>query len=323
MMIQEKGKTGLEAVAVVPCRNMVMGEINHLSHDRVLFENDEYIVIMVWANQIPNGLYEISRLREIAFRERGEGTGRSVDLDQFDLYYIHIVLWDKRKKEIAGACRIGQTDIIMKRFGPKGLYTRATFSYTPAFLDFIGPALELSKFFIRGEYSKSYGPVSMLLKGIGCFISHNPHYKTLLGAAPVNSRYSPPSQQLILSFLRKNHFAPHLAKLVNSAEVWLPEGLELKDRVPNTRLKDINKLSQLVSEVECNRKGVPLHLKHYIKMNGKIIGFIKDTSFGSSLNCMVLIDLTKCSQGMLLRCMGQSGRERFSDYHRDRQDHAA
>jgi hypothetical protein len=166
------------------CQGVIRAEVEHLAYEHVLVENERYMAVTAWAGQIPSALYEVGRLRELAFREAEKGTGRKVDLDQFDLYYLHVLIWSKERREIAGACRIGQVDIVLKRYGREGLYTGNLFAYSPAFVRREGPTLEISKAFIRGEYRRQIAPVSLLCRGIGQFISRNPHYRDLIGFVP-------------------------------------------------------------------------------------------------------------------------------------------
>ena len=96
-------------------------------------------------------LDEIGRLREIAFRAVGEGTGRARDLDVFDQTYRHLFVWDRQRHEIAGAYRLGATDEILAASGTAGLYTRTLFDYGDALLTQLGPALELGRSFVASR----------------------------------------------------------------------------------------------------------------------------------------------------------------------------
>ena len=192
------------------CHDLVEIEIGRLIHEHVyvLAENEDYVVLRAMADQIPRALYEIGRLRELTALKRGEeGTGRAVDLDHFDLYYIHIVVWNKKRREIAGSCRVGQADIILKRYGVCGLYTGAMFRYASTFPLEVGAALEIGKVFVRPEYLRRYAPISLMLKGVGHFLSYNPRYKVLVGLCSVSNRYSPLSRQIMTSFLKRNSYA--------------------------------------------------------------------------------------------------------------------
>jgi putative hemolysin len=110
----------------VPSR-FVVNDIAALPAERLLVENAEFAVYAARASELPHLLDELGRLREITFRAAGEGTGRSADLDHFDAYYWHLLLWNKGKQELAGAYRVGNTDEIIRKHGIKGLYTNTVF----------------------------------------------------------------------------------------------------------------------------------------------------------------------------------------------------
>ena len=75
--------------------------------DSRFLQSKNYEVFFASAKEIPNILHEIGRLREITFREVGEGTNESIDIDEYDQYYHHMFLWDDETKKIAGAYRMG------------------------------------------------------------------------------------------------------------------------------------------------------------------------------------------------------------------------
>ncbi len=140
----------------------------------LLLEHGEFQVLCAEAWQIPRTLWEIGRPREMTFRQTSEGTGKTLDLDEFDSHYLHLFLWNKDKSEIAGAYRLGQTDRILKSQGIRGLYTGTLFRYDQKFLNAAGMALELGRSFIRPEYQKSYSALLLLWKGIGYYVSKKP-----------------------------------------------------------------------------------------------------------------------------------------------------
>jgi putative hemolysin len=83
-------------------------EINNIREmDKRLLVSKNYEVFLANAELVPNVLQEIGRLREITFREVGEGTNNDIDLDSFDTYYHHMFLWDNEARKIAGAYRMG------------------------------------------------------------------------------------------------------------------------------------------------------------------------------------------------------------------------
>jgi hypothetical protein len=203
---------------VVPPANadLLAQDVDQLPASQRLVASGSDAVFIAAAKQIPNVLYEIGRLREITFRAAGEGTGESIDWSWFDYHYLHLFLWNKAKKEIAGAYRIGRTEIILPRFGPHGLYTSELFTYEDALLEYLTPGLELSRSFVRREYQRNYTALLLLWKGIGQFVVRNPLYKMLFGAVSISQEYRYISRQLMLAYLRMNYYQLELAKFAKA-----------------------------------------------------------------------------------------------------------
>ena len=293
-------------------------EIKNIPSDQILLENSEYLVIHAKAHQIPNGLHEIGRLREESFKRAGEGTGRQFDLDRFDLFYTHILLWNKEKNEIVGAYRIGQVDQILSRFGKKGLYTNTLFNFKPGFFQEISQALELGRSFIRSEYQKKYTPLFFLWKGIGHFVAERPYYRTLFGTVTISNNYSMLSRELIVSFLKKHHYTRELAGLVRTKTPITLKTVRKSDiRALSNFSRDIEDLSNLISSIEHDKKGVPVLLKQYIKLGGRVLGFNIDREFSNGLDGLIMVDLTECNAKLLSHYMGQKGDEKHLAYHRN------
>ncbi len=115
----------------------------------------------------PRGLsQQIGLPRQVTFRRVGEGTGKMQDLDSFDDYYKHLVLWSKTRQEPVGTYRLGNAEQIIAARGIRGLDTNTLFHYDSAFFRKIGPALELGRSLIRLEYQKKYAPLMLLWKGL-------------------------------------------------------------------------------------------------------------------------------------------------------------
>ena len=90
--------------------------------DGRLLQSKNYEVFFANAKDIPHLLYEIGRLREITFRDVGEGTNKSIDLDKYDTYYYHMFLWDSTEECLVGAYRMGLGGEIFKNYGINGFY---------------------------------------------------------------------------------------------------------------------------------------------------------------------------------------------------------
>jgi putative hemolysin len=274
------------------------------------------------AAQIPWTLQEIGRLRERTFRAVGEGTGRAADLDVFDDYYEHLFIWQAEKREIVGAYRLGRSDTIRKRFGARGLYLTSLFDFREPFFKLLGPALELGRSFVRPEYQRSYAPLLLLWKGISEYIGRYPAYARLIGAASVSNNYDPLSRALLVEALRAWRSEPLLGALVSPRRPFKPR-YSLRSLFGEAGLEaDMDALGSLIEDREADGKGVPVLLRHYLKLGARTIGFNIDADFGNALDCLIVLDLRRVPVATLQKYMTEDSLQRFCDYWRLRNDAA-
>lgn len=296
--------------------NILQEEIDSLDDSRKLYETDEFSVYAAKAKHIPNILQEIGRLREATFRLVHEGTGKSIDLDQFDTYYHHLFLWNKANREIVGAYRLGKTDSIIRTYGVRGLYTYTLFKYSPATMRKLGPALELGRSFVRQEYQKNYTSLLLLWKGIGRFVVSNMRYRILLGPVSISSQYDTESRLLISMFLQANNFCQDLEKLIRPRnplrKVKLP-GIDPK--VKSFALQGMEDLSELLEEMRSSETSIPVLLRQYLRLGGKLLGFNVDPSFGDCLDGLIYVDLVEGDSKLIEKYLGKDGYRQFIEYH--------
>ncbi|WP_341214479.1 lysophospholipid acyltransferase family protein, partial [uncultured Wocania sp.] len=145
---------------VTPVNSEIMiSEIEILKkEDCKLLTSKNYEVYLAPAKSIPNILREIGRLREITFREVGEGTNESIDLDGFDTYYHHMFLWDNENNLIAGAYRMGLGSQIFERYGIDGFYLQDLFRFEPELYKMMSQSIEMGRAFIIKEYQQKPMP---------------------------------------------------------------------------------------------------------------------------------------------------------------------
>ena len=249
---------------------------------------------------IPTVLGEIGRLREISFRAAGEGTGKSTDLDRFDSEYSHLFAWHAGKSKIVGAYRLAGTD------QTKDLYTAILFKYGDAFLQKMGPALELGRSFVRPEYQRGFAPLLALWKGIGAYIARNPRYRVLFGPVSISNRYQAVSRELMVSFLERHASLGEWMGLVSNRNAF-----RKRRRVPVLPSvgpgfgMDAEDLSDVVSDLEPSRTGIPVLLRQYLKLGGKLLGFNVDPEFSDALDGLIVVDLLKTERRLLERYLGK------------------
>jgi putative hemolysin len=268
------------------------------------------------AAQIPWTLQEIGRLRERTFRAVGEGTGRAADLDLFDDYYEHLFIWQAEKREIVGAYRLGRSDTIRKRFGARGLYLTSLFEFREPFFALLGPAIELGRSFVRPEYQRSYAPLLLLWKGISEYIGRYPAYPRLIGAASISNNYDPLSRALLVEALRAWRSEPLLSALVNPRRPFKAR-YSLRSLFGEAGLEaDMDALGSLIEDREADGKGVPVLLRHYLKLGARTIGFNIDTEFGNALDCLIVLDLRRVPVTTLQKYMSDESLQNFRNYWR-------
>jgi putative hemolysin len=294
----------------------LLDDLQKLGAKKCFDENKDFSVYVADPEEIPNLLQEVGRLREVTFRAVGEGTGKSLDLDRFDPYYKHVLLWSKAKQELVGAYRLGLTEEILPRFGPSGLYTSTLFRYDVRLFDHFGPALELGRSFVRPEYQRQYAPLLMLWRGIGRFLASNPHLTILFGAVSISSRYNRVSRELIVRFFRAREEDPGLRKLIAPRRPFRPGWIRPGDCPTTcTRLKDLDELTDPIGDVESDGKGVPILIKQYAKLGGRLLSFNVDRDFSNVLDGLVVVDLKRTDPTVLERYVGKDGILAFQRYH--------
>lgn len=297
----------------------IIDEITALPKNQELLESGDKKVYFAHADQIPITLQEIGRLRELAFRKVGEGTGKSIDLDRFDNYYTHLFVWNTVANEIVGAYRIARTDKVVAAYGQRGLYTSTLFDYQPQLLEQMGPALELGRSFVRLEYQKQFSSLHLLWKGIGRYVVINPKYKILFGTVSISNDYDSLSRRLIAHFLKENLFLPDLAKLLKAKNPANSKPIMSIARETSVVVKNIDEVSELIAEIETKHKAVPVLLRQYLKLGGKLLGFNLDKNFGDVMDGLIYIDLTETDRKMLNRYFGEQGAETILNFHKSKQ----
>jgi putative hemolysin len=292
-------------------------EVQQLPEEQRMAQGGAFTCYLAAAQQIPNVLYEIGRLRELTFRAAGEGAGLSLDLDEFDTRYLHLFLWDAEETVVVGAYRLGPTDRLVPRFGPQGIYTSTLFDYNPELFDHLDPALELGRSFVRPEYQKTYSALLFLWKGIGRFVVKNPRYARLFGAVSISRVYDELSRQLLVAFLRTNSYLPELARFVTAKNPLPTRPINSwVSKVANLIGKDLEEIAALLLYIEGGQRGIPILLRQYLKLGGKLLGFNQDPLFSGVWDGLILVDLTQTNPRVLERYLGEQGMRDFLAHQR-------
>lgn len=270
---------------------LIQSEVESIMENHLLFKSKNFCVLCAPSVEIPNVMTELGRLREITFREVGEGTNRKIDVDEFDLYYNQLFIWDEEEKTIVGAYRVGKGKEILNRYGKKGFYIQSLFRIDDGFMPILGQCIELGRSFIVKEYQRKPLPLFLLWKGILYFLIKNPEYRYLIGPVSISSRFSNFSKGLIISFMKVNYFDKEFARFITPRNTFKVPISKDDTEVIFEKSNDLNKLDKFIQDIESDDFRMPVLLKKYIKLNGKIIGFNVDPKFNDALDGLLILDL--------------------------------
>lgn len=306
----------MEPVVGPQPREDILQEVRELSSEGLLVENKYFCVFIAPAHRIPCILREIGRLRELTFRTEGEGTGKSIDLDAFDVHYQHLFLWHKDSERIVGAYRMAKADRILKLCGRSGLYTNTLFKFRPKLWKQLGPSWEMGRSFICSDFQRNPAALLLMWKGIGCVVKREPEYKSLFGPVSINNEYRSVSRELMAAFLKLSNYERGLAKLVKARNPLRTRPSAHTDgEVLSRAAVDLDDVSNLVAEVEENQRGVPVLLKQYLRLGGKLIGFNIDPDFQDVLDGLIWVDLSETDPRLLEKFFGKEGAREFFRFH--------
>ena len=281
--IIEETSDGLMQAEVQTCRIM----------DKRLLKSKNYEVFLAKKEIIPNILQEIGRLREITFREIGEGTNKPIDLDEFDDYYYHMFLWDNEANKIAGAYRMGMGAEIYEKYGINGFYLQDLFRFDQELHEMMSQSIEMGRAFIIKDYQMKPMPLFLLWKGIVHCTLRFPSHKYLIGGVSISNKFSNFSKSLMIEFMKSHYYDPYIAQYVRPKKefkVKLKDGD--KDFVFDSTKADLQKFDKIIDEIEPGSLRLPVLIKKYVKQNAKVIAFNVDPLFNDVVDGLMYIRIS-------------------------------
>ena len=288
-----KASKAPKAIVTPVMSELVVKEVNRLRNDNLrLLKSKNYEVFLAPAKKIPSILREIGRLREITFREVGEGTNQAIDLDDFDTYYHHMFLWDNNTQELVGAYRMGLGSQIYKTFGINGFYLQDLFRFEPELHKMMSQSIEMGRAFIIKKYQQKPMPLFLLWKGIVHTTLRHPEHKFLIGGVSISNQFSNFSKSLMIEFMKSHYYDPYVAQYVHPKKEFKVKLKDAdKDFVFDATEADLNKFDKIIDEVEPGALRLPVLLKKYIKQNAKLVAFNVDPLFNNSVDGLMYIKI--------------------------------
>lgn len=266
--------------------------------ERIGETSDNKQIYLIEYDKAPNLMNEIGRLREYSFRKVGEGSGKTRDIDEYDRYYHHLLLWDDDALEVVGAYRIGECGWILSWLGKEGLYLNDLCTMSNAFDSILEDAIELGRSFVQPKYWGSRA-LDYLWQGIGAYLAHNPHIKYMIGPVSISGSYPKHAQEALVYFytlyfgcdrqLLRARSPFHLSDHVNAefAEIFLGVDYEQDFRV----LKDYLKTFDVA---------VPMLYKQYSELceagGAQFIDFGIDVEFNNCVDGYIMVEINRIKE---------------------------
>lgn len=250
-------------------------------------------------------LDELGRLRELTFRRVGEGTGLRSDLDVYDTWYEHLVLWDTGANRIAGSYRLGNGRRILEERGQQGLYSASLFDYTPELATRLAHGLELGRSFIAPAYWRSRA-LDYLWRGIGLYLKSHEDIRYLFGPVSLSVSLPREAREWIVAAHQHYFGAPGLASARRPFQVsaMVLEGV----RAELSGLDPADGLGRLRHRLDSLGVTLPVLYRQYVDLvepdGVQFLDFGEDPEFSGCVDGMVLLDLAYLKPAKRSRYLG-------------------
>lgn len=266
-------------------------ELESIAPKRMLTRVGAMCLFCSPTSDIPLTMTEIARLREVTFREVGEGTLQEMDSDAYDDLYQHLFIWDSEKMAIAGAYRIGFGDVLLDNRGFEGFYTYTLFEFSRHLSGVLRQSIELGRSFVVHDYQRRSQTLLLLWRGILHVLLRNPSYRYLMGPVSMSGGYAMAAKWLLIDYIKANHWNAELAKYVIPRNGVGALGRPTVDAEMIRRIVSADEIDKLIRDVEPTGQGMPVLMKKYLQLGGRVMGFNIDPLFNDTLDAMLILDL--------------------------------
>ncbi len=264
-------------------------------------DNEIYVVT---AHDSPNIMTEIARLRELAFRTSGGGTGKSIDIDEYDTMenpFKQLFVWDPKAEKILGGYRyLHGRDVKLDAKGCPNLATAEMYNFSEKFIsDYLPYTIELGRSFVQPDYqsskmgSKSLFALDNLWDGLGALTVKYPDIKYLFGKVTIYSQYNDKARDMILGFVDATF--PDEEKLVYPKDPFQTQFShdEIRTMFAGENIKE--SLKKLNTEVRALGVNIPPLVNAYIGLSPSIksFGAAQFLEFGNVIEFGILVNIAE------------------------------
>ena len=272
----------------------MLNELEAIREKSFLYSTANYDCYLADCADIPNLMHEIARLREETFRAIGEGTGKSLDQDEFDRYFKQMFLWDTVKQKIAGCYRLGIGSEIIPQLGIKGFYVSTLVNIDESFSDKLSHTIELGRSFVALDYQKEVLPMMLLLRGLSDVVVRYPEINHFIGPVSISAWYPKFYLSLIARFVSENHAVEdELKGKVTPKTPFVPDYLKVdSDVLLKNNMNGVDKFDKFLFRLSNGEYRLPTLYKKYLKLNAKFLCFNVDPDFNDTLDSLLFLTFT-------------------------------
>lgn len=233
-------------------------------------------------------LQELGRLRELTFRQVGEGTGRSRDLDAYDAHYEQIVLWDAQAQRIAGGYRVMRGARALAERGLAGLYTASLFRYADEALPHLAEGMELGRSFVVPDYWGSRS-LDYLWQGIGAYLRRHPQVRYLFGPVSISAALPLAAREQLVAYYQRYYGSRHALAASNKPFEYFAAPPTFGELDADTAF------NVLKTNLAALGTSVPTLYKQYTELcepgGARFLAFGVDPSFSDSIDGLIEVDM--------------------------------
>ena len=292
--------------------SLMVAELEAIREKSFLYSSTDYECYLADYEDIPNLMHEIARLREQTFRAVGEGTGKSLDQDEFDSHFKQMILWDKVNQKIVGCYRLGIGSEIVPKFGIKGFYVSTLVNIDESFSKYLEHTIELGRSFVSPDYQKEVLPLVLLLRGLSDVVVRYPDIQHFIGPVSISSWYPKFYMSLIARFVSENHaIGDELKGMVTPKTPFEPDFLKVDPDVllQNNMNGGVDKFDKFLFRISNGEYRLPTLYKKYLKLNAKFLCFNVDPDFNDTLDSLLFLTFTDFPEDEVMPLFRDSNEE--------------
>jgi len=290
---------------------LMQAELEAIREKSFLYSTANYDCYLADYEDIPNLMHEIARLREETFRAIGEGTGKSLDQDEFDRYFKQMFLWDTTKQRIAGCYRLGIGSEIIPKYGIKGFYVSTLVNIDESFSEKLRHTIELGRSFVALDYQKEVLPMMLLLRGLSDVVVRYPEINHFIGPVSISSWYPKFYLSLIARFVSEKHAIEDEYKgKVTPRTPFEPDFLKVDpDVLLQNNMGSVDKFDKFLFRLSNGEYRLPTLYKKYLKLNAKFLCFNVDPDFNDTLDSLLFLTFTDFPEDEVMPLFRDSSEE--------------